>query len=61
MYKLPIDNINILHAQVEASLDGGDPKVELPPFLNVERQLSNTNEEDEKKYSAYSISIIDEK
>ena len=55
-----MSDISILHAQVEAPKDGADPKVDLPPFLDVEKRLSGaeSNGDDEEKYSAYSISII---
>lgn len=58
MFKQPVTDINILHAQVEASPDTFDPNVVLPPFLDVEKRLSSDNHQDEEKYSAYSISII---
>jgi nucleoside-triphosphatase THEP1 len=65
MYESPISGIHILHAQVEAKSnpaenDGEhDPKlVTLPPFLEVDRRLEDT-EEDEKKYGAYNISLIE--
>ena len=51
MYKNPARDLCILHAQVE----GKD--VDLPPFLDVERRIFNTPE-DEKKYGAYSLSLI---
>ena len=57
VYQQPVSDISILHAQVEAANDGAEPKVELPEFLDVEKRLS-PGDEDEEKYSAYSISII---
>jgi len=57
-YEQPVSDISILNAQVEAAKDGAEPEVELPPFLDVEKRLSGDNKEDEEKYSAYSISII---
>lgn len=53
-YVHPSPGLCILHAQVEA---GGE--VDLPPFLEVVRELENTPE-DEKKYGAYSLSMIHE-
>lgn len=57
MYQQPVSDIFILHAQVEAPKDGVEPTVDLPPFLDVEKQLTG-NDPDEDKYSAYCISII---
>jgi hypothetical protein len=54
MYEAPIDDLCILHAQVEA--EKGD-HVLLPPFLDVERLIERTKE-DQEKYGAYSISLI---
>ena len=56
IYKQPINHLMILHAQVEAKNDDEDPPVTLPPFLKVERRLTN-DKEDEKEYGAYSISL----
>jgi hypothetical protein len=56
VYEEPISDLCILHAQVESSACY-EPSVDLPPFLDVERRLENTKE-DEEKYGAYSISII---
>jgi hypothetical protein len=59
VYEQPISNLSILHAQVEASKDGeSDPPVQLPPFLNVERRIMNTKQ-DEELYGAFHISIAD--
>ena len=58
IYEAPKAGLCILHAQVEASANG-EPEVNLPPFLDVDRRLLNT-EEDKKKYGAYSLSLIDE-
>jgi hypothetical protein len=57
-YTYPVTDISILHAQVESSSDGSEPAVELPPFLDVEKRISDTSKEDDDKYSAYKISII---
>lgn len=59
VYVQPAKGLGILHAQVEGS-DDGEPEVKLPPFLDVERRLNNS-QEDELKYGAYSISVIGEK
>ena len=59
VYEAPVEGLCILHAQVEATADGDEPTVNLPPFLDVERQLTDS-EEDKKKYGAYSLSIIKE-
>lgn len=58
IYQKPVSDVFILHAQVEASKDNTEPKVELPPFLDVEKRLRGDNKDDEEKYSAYSISVI---
>jgi predicted ATPase len=61
MYEEPVADLCILHAQVEASKDGdGEPQVDLPPFLNVERRIYNTKE-DEKNFGAFSLSLISNK
>jgi hypothetical protein len=89
MYQQPVNELSILHAQVEASRKNnnnnnnyngasscsssagemessssdasappdGEPEVDLPPFLHVERRLSNTKE-DEGQYGAYAISLM---
>lgn len=57
LYEKPVCDIGILHAQVEAP-DGEECKVELPPFLNVERQLRC--EDEDEKYGAFNISLIQE-
>ena len=51
----PSPGLCILHAQVETK-NGHDPEVELPPFLDVERQLQG--EDDERKYGAYELSLM---
>lgn len=56
MYREPVDKLCILHAQVEASQDGGEPEVVLPPFLDVERRLLHSKE-DEQQYGSYSLSL----
>ena len=58
MYQQPVSGIFILHAQVEASKESTEPSVDLPPFLDVEKRLSGNDKDDEEKYSAYSISVI---
>jgi hypothetical protein len=58
LYQQPVSDIFILHAQVEATKEGIEPKVDLPPFLDVEKRLTGNNSEDEEKYSAYTISVI---
>lgn len=58
-YVEPVSGLDILHAQVEASLDSSDePEVDLPPFLDVERRLTNSKE-DEMQFGAYGLSLID--
>ena len=54
MYEKPISDLCILHAQVEVEQEG-TCKVELPPFLDVERQLHAERKRDEK-YGAFFIS-----
>lgn len=46
----------ILHAQVETANEG-EMEVELPPFLDVDRRLKKTKEDDDS-YGAYAISVI---
>lgn len=58
IYEQPAAGVCILHAQVEAT-DEGEPEVNLPPFLNIERRLTNTKA-DEQRYGAYSLSVIRE-
>jgi len=55
-----VADVNILHAQVEATKDGVEPEVDLPPFLDIEKRLGASDAEkgDEEKYSAYQISLI---
>jgi hypothetical protein len=55
LYEKPVSDIGILHAQVEA-VNGEECKVELPPFLNVKRQLGF--EDADEKYGAFRISLI---
>lgn len=52
-----MEGLCILHAQVEASADGEEPEVDLPPFLQVERRLTDSKE-DKEKYGAYSLSMM---
>jgi hypothetical protein len=59
LYEQPVADLCILHAQVEAAEIGKEPEVDLPPFLDVERRLTNTKR-DEQKYGAYSLSLIRE-
>jgi len=59
IYERPVTDLCILHAQVQASEAGEEPEVDLPPFLNVDRRLTNTKS-DEDKYGAYSLSLIRE-
>ena len=58
IYQKPVDHLLILHAQVEAKNNDekDDPTVNLPPFLQVERRLTSSKE-DEMAYGAYSISL----
>jgi predicted ATPase len=53
IYEEPVSDICILHAQVEASKE----KVDLPPFIDVNRILLNSKP-DEEKYGAFSLSLI---
>jgi hypothetical protein len=46
----------ILHAQVETANEG-ELEIDLPPFLEVERRLKNTKEDDHK-YGAFAVSLI---
>jgi hypothetical protein len=55
VYETPSPGLCILHAQVE-STEKEVPDVHLPPFLEVDRQLQG--EEDEKKYGAYGLSLM---
>jgi len=68
MYVQPAPGLCILHAQVEASaqesmtdldavLGKNTIKVDLPPFLEVERRLKHTPE-DEATYGAYNLSLL---
>ena len=56
IYEEPIDNLWILHAQVETANEG-ELLVDLPPFLQVERRLKNTKEDDDR-YGAFAVSLI---
>jgi predicted ATPase len=51
IYEAPVNNVNLLHAQVE----GED--VILPPFLEVERKLT-ASQQDEAKYGSFSVSLL---
>eukprot|EP00978_Attheya_sp_CCMP212_P008825 scaffold20759_cov70-Attheya_sp.AAC.2 len=60
MYSEPVSDLCILHAQTEVASDvdesdGSD--VDLPPFLDVDRWIQNTKE-DEDTYGAFNISLI---
>jgi len=60
MYEAPVSDINILHAQVEAKNNdhpNHKPEILLPPFLDVDRLLKQTKE-DEERYGAYSLSLM---
>jgi hypothetical protein len=58
VYVQPAPDLCILHAQVEQQgKDDQEEEVKLPPFLNVDRQV-NDSKEDEAKYGAYSISLM---
>jgi len=60
IYQEPVHvkDLCILHAQVDATGEG-EVQVDLPPFLNVERRLETTPE-DNKRYGAFGISLIAE-
>jgi hypothetical protein len=53
IYKKPVDNVCILHAQAKS----GGEEVEIPPFLNVDRLITDTAEDE--KYGSYKISLAD--
>mmetsp|Transcript_22758 Transcript_22758/g.31863 ORF Transcript_22758/g.31863 Transcript_22758/m.31863 type:complete len:413 (-) Transcript_22758:1439-2677(-) len=55
-YEEPTSDVCILHAQVE-TVGGEHGIVDLPPFLNVERELQPTKE-DQDAYGAFGISRI---
>jgi len=52
IYKRPVDDICILHAQSESTMD-----LNLPPFLNIMRKLGNGGGGEDYKYGAYYISL----
>mmetsp|Transcript_10829 Transcript_10829/g.25838 ORF Transcript_10829/g.25838 Transcript_10829/m.25838 type:complete len:414 (+) Transcript_10829:150-1391(+) len=54
-YQTPSTGLCIIHAQVE-STDGDAPVVNLPPFLDVERQLQGKQDED--SYGSYALSLL---
>jgi hypothetical protein len=56
VYEEPISDLCILHAQVETANEG-ELEVVLPPFLEIDRRVSNTKA-DEEKYGAFSISLM---
>ena len=51
IYEEPVSDVCILHAQIQGD---DECKVELPPFLNVERRLGK---EDTEQYGAFGISL----
>lgn len=56
IFQTPEEGLCILHAQVEAS-GTAEPEVDLPPFLELDRRLQDT-EEDTETYGTYSLSKI---
>lgn len=59
-YEKPSKGLCFLHAQVESSTDSAgeaECKVDLPPFLDIDRRLQGT--EDEKRFGSYGLSKID--
>jgi len=59
MFMSPHEGLCVLMAQVEACANGDEPEIVLPPFLDVERRITSSDE-DKQKYGAYSLSIISE-
>jgi len=59
-YRQPVDNVCILYAQVNSNHDNerGDSTPPLPEFLQVERKL--TNSEEDRKLGSYFISLKNE-
>jgi AAA domain len=57
LYESPVSDVFILHAQVEAKNGDQVPSVIIPPFLDVDRRLESTKD-DEDKYGAYRLSLI---
>ena len=55
IYDTPCKGMCILHAQVEMN-STDDIKVDLPPFLKVDRRLQGIA--DEQQFGAYSLSLI---
>jgi hypothetical protein len=55
VYETPALGLCILHAQVETTHDVS-PAVNLPCFLDVDRQL--VGPADESKYGSYALSVI---
>jgi hypothetical protein len=55
VYLLPVSDICILHAQVRSSPDGTGEEVDIPPFLEVEKKLSSS--EEDERFGAYHISL----
>lgn len=58
-YREPVADLCILHAQVRATNDGHGDGVALPPFLEVETTPLTDSEGEDRKYSAYHISLKD--
>jgi len=73
IYKEPIENLCIVHAQPvfvgntdqrdngecngNQNQEKNEPAVDFPPFLDLDRRLKD-NDEDNKKYGAFSISLM---
>jgi len=71
IYKEPIEDLCIVCAQAAASVvvdeversdneevcDDNQPAVDFPPFLDLERRLNNSRE-DEEKFGSYNISLM---
>lgn len=58
-YQEPVSDICILHAQVQSTTEDGSGlggEVSIPPFLEVEKKLTGSEEENQK-YGAYHISL----
>jgi predicted ATPase len=64
-YSQPVSGLYILHAQVEgADSTEGDtrlkPQVDLPPYLDVDRRIEETDADNER-YGAYNISLMNKR
>ncbi len=57
VYQEPVSDVCILHAQVKSTPDTpvNEGEVEIPPFLDVDRRISNS--EEDAKFGAYNISL----